>query len=60
MQKEEDKKPITIYPTPDLLKWLEEEAVKDRRSRTGQIEYFLEEARRIREHNRKAMQHQEG
>lgn len=48
-------KPVTIYPDEDLLEWIDDEATKARRSRTKQIEYFLEEQRRVVTHNRKAM-----
>jgi hypothetical protein len=53
MADEERKQPVSVYPKPDLLEWIDREAERDGRSRTKQIEYFLEEARRIREHNRK-------
>lgn len=46
--------PVSVYPDADLLAWIDAEAARDRRSRTKQIEYFLEEMRRVREHNRKA------
>lgn len=54
MANEEDKKPVSVYPDKDLLDWIDQEAIRDGRSRTRQIIYFLEEIRRVREHNRRA------
>ena len=52
---QENRKPVSVYPDADLLAWIDQEAVRDGRSRTRQIIYFLEEIRRVREHNRRAM-----
>lgn len=58
MSKEKTTVPVSIYPEKELLDWIDNEAAHDHRSRTAQIEYFLEESRRVREHNRKAMTRQ--
>lgn len=46
---------VSVYLSEDLAAWLDREAEADRRSRSSEVVYFLEEARRVREHNRKAM-----
>lgn len=47
--------PKTVYLTQDMIDFIGEEGVRDRRPWTRQAEYFLEEMRRTRIHNRKAM-----
>lgn len=49
----EERIQVSIHADKDLMAWIDAEAQIERRSRTGQIEYFLQEARRVREHNRK-------
>lgn len=53
-------KPVTVYPSDSLRAWVEEEGRREGRNLTRQIEYFLEEARRVREHNRKAASDEAG
>ncbi len=60
MAKNEDRveKPVSIYPTNNLLAWIDAEGRTMNRPRTRQIEYMLEEYRRWTDHNRKAAQRQ--
>lgn len=48
--------PISGSILKDIRDWVDEEAAKAKRSRVKQIEYVLEEARRIQENNHKATQ----
>lgn len=52
--------PVTTYPTQDLVDWIDEEAKKTNRNRTRQIEFMLEEYRRMTIWNRKAQSSRSG
>ncbi len=54
--KTDDKVLITSRVSKELAAWLDREGEKEKRPKTKQIEYFLEEIRRVKEHNYKAMQ----
>jgi hypothetical protein len=49
---EEQRIAVSSYLTKPLVDWIDKEAERDRRPRTKQIEYFLEEMQRVREHNK--------